>query len=136
LGQLEALTKPSGKQWLHTYDSLGRLATYRASDNSFSYKYSYDRNDNLLTVYDLIHQTCTKKVYNIYGDLTSEVLGNGLETKYRYDDLGQPIHMTLSDQSAVRYRYCGSQLKQIDRLDPSGKVNYSHNYSLTTYLAT
>lgn len=109
--------KPDGVILYYSYDSLGHLTGYNASDMSFSYIYEYDANHNPISIRDLIHNTITHKIYDINDRLIEEKLGNGLSISYTYDQLSRPMTTTLPDQTVISYSYQANQLK---------KVTYGH----------
>jgi len=127
-GQKEAIIKPDGTKILHTYDVLGRLHNFTASDNSFSYTYTYDRNDKPIAIVDNLHGTQTVRVYDASEQLEKEILDSGLTVQYTYDRLGRPIQTILPDQSFVEYLYDASNLKKISRKDCKGVLRYEHQY--------
>ncbi len=116
LGQKEATTLADGTELRYAYDSLGRLKTYSASDNSFSYTYSYDHNNNLIEAKDNLHQTSTERKYDQYNQIISEMLANGLSLDYRYDALGRLLHVDLSDRTGIAYEYDTAYLRAVKRL--------------------
>jgi YD repeat-containing protein len=61
-GQKEKIIKADGVIINHSYDALGRLAQFSAADDSFSYNYSYDKNNNLVAVENLKSHTKTSKL--------------------------------------------------------------------------
>jgi RHS repeat-associated protein len=128
-GQKVAIVKPDGIQVLHSYDAKGRLSSMWGSDNSFSYTYTYDKNDHPIAVTDNIHQSINVRTYETQGRLISEKLSTGHEIKYAYDSLARPTQVTLPDGSAVNYSYNATDLKQIDRLSQTGELLYTHRYT-------
>lgn len=128
-GQKETITKPDGVCLHHEYDLLGRLALFRASDNSFQYRYTYDKNSNPTIVNDEINHCTTLRKYDHHNRMTEETLGNGLITRYRFDSMGRPLVVTFPDQSGVGYQYSGCYLKAVQRLSKEGKVVYTHHYN-------
>jgi RHS repeat-associated protein len=127
LGQKEAITKSNGTKIFHEYDDFGRLSLFRAGDNSFSYKYTYDLDDNVTRIEDLILGTETVRDFKFHR-LMQETLGNGLSVSYVYDRLDRPVEVKLPDDSAIHYRYNGIHLKTINRYTKEGKISYSHQY--------
>lgn len=127
-GQKSAIVKPDGTLLLHTYDAQGRLFEFKASDDSFSYKYAYDDNDNPISVKDLKSNTETIREYDSNGRMTSEKLGSDQCIYYEYDLLERPIKITFSDYSEVHYVYDAINLLGIQRKTSSGGIIYSHDY--------
>jgi len=129
LGQKEITIRPDGTQLRHSYDSLGRLADFQASDGSFHYAYAYDLNDNLLSVADHVHGTATTLLYDADNNLIEEVLGNSLKLSYSYDAMGRQKAITLSDGSRITYSRCGVHLQEIRRFSSAGSLAYTHHYT-------
>ena len=109
-GQKERIIKADGTVIIHSYDSLGRLSTLKALDDSIIYQYEYDLNSNLTKTIDCKRNTATLKTYDIHNRLLSETLDNGLQVSYEYDRLGRPIYVTLPDQTSITYVYQGVNL--------------------------
>lgn len=128
-GQKETIIKPDGNKIFHEYDDMGRLSTFKGSDDSFSYSYEYDRNDNLICIKDLIHGTSNLRIFEA-DRLMQEQLDSGLVVKYRYDHLERPVHVTLPDQSCVKYQYDALYLKKVLRQDSKEGLLYSHSYQV------
>lgn len=128
-GQKEKVIKPDGTQLLHTYDALGRLKTFRASDGSFSYEYTYDKKGNPISVVDKVNNMENLRTYDDLGHVKQEVLGNGLELNYRYDRMDRPIHVTLPDKSVIGYGYDALHLSTVQRMAPDNSVRYTHEYT-------
>jgi RHS repeat-associated protein len=128
-GQKEMVVKPDGVILFHEYDFLGRLATFKASDDSFHYIYSYDQNNNPVLVSDERTNIITSKVYDKNNRMICEVLGNGLATEYSYDRMGRPLHVTYPDQSGMSYVYQACFLKEVQRRSKDDDVHYAHVYN-------
>ncbi len=125
-GQKEVTTLAEGTELRYAYDSLGRLKTYSASDNSFSYTYSYDHNNNLIEAKDNLHQTSTERKYDQHNQIVSETLANGLSFNYRYDALGRLLHVDLPDRTGITYEYDTAYLRAVKRLS---EQSYEHRYT-------
>lgn len=127
-GQKEKVTKPDGIALKHAYDTWGRLSSLEASDKSFAYQYTYDANDNILSIQNSVDDTATIMKYDRNNRPIEETLANGLRVKYVYDGLGQPLEVTLPDKSGMRHIYHASQLVEVQRWDRQGKLRYKHSY--------
>ena len=112
----------------YTHDVLGRVATMTSTDNTIAYEYTYDLNDNVISIVDAIQGTSTVKKYYSHNYLIEETLGNGQRLIFDNDKLGRMTKVTLSDSTAIEYEYDGSRLKHIRRLDADGNSSYSHSY--------
>ncbi len=127
-GQKERTDMPNGVSIIHEYDSLGLLSSYKSTDNTIHYQYTYDKKDNPTLVKDLIHNTTTERSYDQYGLLISETLDNGLTLTYTYDQIDRPLTVTLPDQSSIRYCYNAHRLLAIERIK-EGEITYTHRYN-------
>ncbi len=117
LGQKIALRKPDGERIHYKYDNKGRLKAQWSSDNTLSYVYEYDRNDNVIAITDLLEGTLTERIYDIEGHLIKEKLANDLAVEYTYDYFGRPIVVTLPDQSIIEYEFDACNLLNVQRND-------------------
>lgn len=127
-GQKERTDMPNGISIIHEYDIFGRLLTYKSSDKSIHYQYTYDKKDHPTLVEDLIHNTATGRSYDEHGRLKLETLDNGLTLTYTYDQLDRPVKVVLPNQSAIRYQYNALHLIAAERLK-GDEVAYTHCYS-------
>lgn len=123
-GQRASIIKPSGRQNLFSYDTLGRMSRWYSSDNSFDYRYSYDASDNLLIAEDELHGTATVKTYDIHGRLIEEVQGTGLAVNYDYDKAGRVCRFIYPDGTSVAYEYKGARISEIKRFTESNVEAY------------
>lgn len=112
----------------YSYDTLGRIECYAASDGSFAYRYTYDLVGNLLQVDDEKSGTTTSRTYDNANRLMTETLGNGLSVGYHYDGLSRVTRLDLPDNSAVDYTYDPCSLRAVSRIDSSGSTLYAHHY--------
>ena len=120
------MIQPSGVSIKYTYDDLGRLKTFKASDKSIHYSYRYDLNDNILQITDHIHNSTTDTSYDAYNRLISEKLGNELTLTYAYDKMDRLINVTFPDQSESKYTYDGQLIKTVSRHRHND--SYLHTY--------
>ncbi|MEI8366620.1 MAG: RHS repeat-associated core domain-containing protein [Parachlamydiaceae bacterium] len=128
-GTLAHLIKPDGVITTRLYSSAGLLEDYYASDNSFNYHYCYDDQDNLVKIEDKVHQIATRRMFDTFGNLVAEYLGNGLKIENTYDAIGRRLRLTLPDTSYVTYDYEAANLKSISRFNSTGTLLYTHTYS-------
>ena len=129
-GNLECVAKSDGIEIHSTYDPLGRLSLYRASDDSFHYAYTYDAGSNPISVMDRNSGLATLRQYDLDGNLLSETFSHGLAIDYDYDHFGRPTRIRFPDSSAVTYEYQGPHLHKIKRLDAYGQEHYEHLYEV------
>lgn len=127
-GHKESIVKPDGSIVWHSYDDLGRLLTFKSSDNSFSYVFEYNSKGLPTVVSDCKNGTKTQRLYDSNGRMIQEQLQNGLKMAYAYDGMGRPIRLHLPDGSGISYVYQGPYLHQVLRLDEKGGVAYKHVY--------
>ncbi len=127
-GTLAGIAKGNSVELLHEYDALGRLVSFRGSDHSFHYIYTYDLNNNPIQVKDLINQTEINRSFDDNNRLREELLPNKLLSKYTYDRIGRVVKLQLPDSSFIEYDYQGLLLQHIHRKDKSGAIKYTHTY--------
>ena len=125
-GQLESIVKPSGVCINHVYFPEGYLERYWASDDSFSYRYEYNINGDMVRCWD--KNSCTHRNYDIYGNMTFEELSTGFKMHYTYDRANRLGSLTLPDQSSIHYQYDSPVLKNVARCSPSGEI-YRHVFN-------
>lgn len=127
-GKVKTLTKPDGIVITYEYDGLGREIKRKTSDGSCHYSFKYDKMGNVIESKDEITGKTTQRIYNHFGDLLHETLGNGLSLKRTYDPQGRPKELIFSDESKVIYTYDPYHLKNVKRLDSTGIEYYEHTY--------
>ncbi len=114
-GRVIATTKPDGQVLYKSYDPLGRLATYRSSDGTIHYIYTYDLKDNLLEITNQIDGSSTIRKYDEWDSLVHEQMANGLASDYQRDAMGRLSRIILPDDSLIDYRYDGPFVTEIMR---------------------
>jgi RHS repeat-associated protein len=119
--------KPDGVVIDYTYDTFGRLIEVVDSANTVHYVYTYDLNDNVLSVTDLISKTTTNREFDENDLLVKECLDNGFELKYEHDLCGRIEKLTLPDHSSILYQYDARNLKSISR----GNYVQTYEYDLS-----
>lgn len=129
--QKVATIKPDNVELQYTYDGFGRLKSFKATDASFHYEYTYDANSNVIHVEDHHDKTSTQRIFDANNRLTQEILSNGLAIAYKYDGLSRLNKLTLPDKSTIDYKYNSLHLAQVIR----GKYIHSYlNYNLGGFL--
>lgn len=128
-GLLEQVIKPDGITLFHHYSAIGQLTDYYASDSSFNYRFIYDNQGHLVTVEDLITHTFTNRIYNTFGQIVYEELGNGLKFSNTYDAIGRRTRLILPDNSSIACHFDPLYMRTIERFSGSGKLKYTHTYS-------
>ncbi|MCH9634057.1 MAG: hypothetical protein S4CHLAM7_07950 [Chlamydiae bacterium] len=111
----------------HIFDSEGRVVQVISSDGTLDYKTTYD--ENITTVINQITGEVHVQEMDGQGHLTREVFPCGLEISWKFDNefLSE---VTLPDQSKVVYQCTDKNHINIQRLNPSGKVQYQHVYKV------
>jgi RHS repeat-associated protein len=128
LGQKESEILPGGTILRYTYDALGRLAQHTSSDGSIDYQYSYDANNNLLSVFDATNSETTSRCYDNANRMISESLANGLSLSYQYDGLNRITKVFLPDTTSIGYQLTPTNLSEVNRIDVSNTTTYTHRY--------
>ena len=123
-------SKPSGVQLLFHYDAKGRLLEQRSSDDSISYRFTYDSSDRLIEAEDLLTKASVKRHYNVFSELEKEEL-HDLVLETSYTNFGMPLQTTLPDTSAITYSYQNGMLSSITRNDYEAKISRGLNYKIT-----
>lgn len=108
-GKLYTITNPDGVILTHTYDALGCLQALISSDNTISFRYSYDLNDNLLVVEDLINSSVTQRSYDYLNRLVNEKQATGNQINFAYDSLDRVKEVAFFDTKLV-YNYSPAYL--------------------------
>ncbi|WP_079978283.1 RHS repeat-associated core domain-containing protein [Parachlamydia acanthamoebae] len=126
--QKVSTTKPDGNLIYFTYDAKGRLSAIASADQTLSYAYTYDLNDNPIIVQDFVNNCQNVRSYDRCDRLVEEKLGNGLSMRYAYDRQGRIHSSTLPDDSHVVYTYNAIDLTEVKRLNLSGEELYSQTY--------
>lgn len=127
-GKLESKIKPDGNILTYTYDTLGRLESLSDSKNTLHYQYTYDLNDNIIAVEDLLAKCKTTRTYNSNKQVLSETLSTGVTLSKEYDAQSRPLKFILPDSSGVAYEYNAAYLTAIHRLSQQNEICYSHHY--------
>ncbi len=112
-GKLSQLIKPDKTALNSNYDALSRLARFFSKD--FDYSYLYDRNDRILSVFEAKSASTTARQYDHLGNMTQEILGNGLTLVNAFDNHGRRVKSRFPDGSYASFSYKANQLYQIAR---------------------
>ena len=107
--KLHQITKPNGVVFTHIYDSLGSLKELISSDGTINYRYTYDLNDNLIKVEDIIQNTTTERSYDTLDRLIFEKQATGFEISYKYDSQNRLKEMQFQGEK-ITYSYSPSSL--------------------------
>ena len=127
-GKRVGLIKPDGVRINYFYDDLGRLASISSSDETIGYSYTYDAYDRLIEAKDTLCSVTTNREYTAFNELTKERLANGLVIEKNYDGKGRNIGVLLPDGSTIRYDYDAAYLRDVVRVDATGKELYKHSF--------
>lgn len=114
-GTFHSTIKPDGTELFPEYDGLGQLSRLHSSRGDIDYRYNYDKNGQLLMVYDAFSKMTTTRSYDSYGHLCEEVLANKNVLKKITNPYGQRESTLLPDGTAIHYSYRGEDLLQVSR---------------------
>lgn len=128
-GQPKRVQMPNGDVHTFEYNVKGEKTKHEDQSGSFLFLYSYDNRGNLIEMIDQVAGNTTKRQFDLRGRMQSEELGNGMTIQYRHDLLGRVKQITLPDGSLVSYTHDPVYLRSVTRLDPSGRVRYTHAYT-------
>ncbi len=111
-GNLTEITTPLGHKTTFDYDSSGRLTSLvdargnetGATPSDFTWTFTYDAADNLLTQTDPLGNTTTF-TYDPTGDLKSRADANIHATSYDYNAAGELTKVTAPDLTTTSYTY-------------------------------
>jgi RHS repeat-associated protein len=131
IGKISRTIKPDGVSIDYNYDLFGRLVDVNDSNGTIHYQYTYDKNNNILSVLDVLRGEYTTRKYDPNNRLTTEILGNGIILEYVYDSLGRIIQMNLPDQSNIIYKYNVKNLSQISRVHRNSEYILNYRYDLS-----
>jgi RHS repeat-associated protein len=128
-GLVETICKPDGVILTHTYDGLNRLIDLTSSDGTIHFTYTYDLNNNPISVIDENVNVPFRKSFDEFGRVTGEDLWPGLNITYTYDPLGRCTLLGINNAPYVEYQYRSGHLTDVIRKDPSGNDQYRHRYT-------
>lgn len=127
LGQIKTITQSNGISYHYSYDQYGRLKTEQETIEGQTYQtgYAYDTYGNLQTLtypsgfsvvhdYDQGYLTEMRRddnnatlyelpEYNVRGQLTDFVYGNGIQTSLGYDNFGFPSANQVDNGIVLKY---------------------------------
>jgi YD repeat-containing protein len=66
------------------------------------------------------------RTYNLYDEVISETMANGLSQSFTYDKFGNLTGHTLPDQSQLAYTYDPLKLKTLERISKEDNSLYTH----------
>lgn len=98
-------TNSRNQQAVYEYDALGRIT--KQSDEAGVIEYTYDANDNVLTVKETVGSTVNTitRTYDGLNRVTSYEDAKGNKIKYGYDKLGNLVSLTYPNGKVVHYTY-------------------------------
>ncbi|NGX42703.1 MAG: putative deoxyribonuclease RhsC [Chlamydiae bacterium] len=132
-GAIESKIKPDGVTLFYQYDGLGREITVSSSDQSVSYEYSYDLNDNLTQSRNLHNDQSLYRSFDEFSNLVSEKLPSGNQLFFQYDDLKRVTRILLPDNSFVAYKYGPCDVWAVTKYNASGVLQYRHDYEVSDW---
>lgn len=127
-GRIIQKTKPDGISIHYLYDEEGLVKQIFATDHSFNYRYDYDEQQRICSVRDLKFGTMLRRKYNAFQELVSEEQSPDIKICYEYDPSGRQAAIILPEGSKICYRYQGSLLSSVERVDRNQALKYVHTY--------
>ena len=97
------------------FNILGKPLHITHPDGTISYRYHYNRRDQVVQVEDLVNGTRMERTYDPLGRLSCETLNNGLCVCTLYDSFDRPVHITLPDSTVIEYQYDEHDLRAVRR---------------------
>ncbi|MBA2729033.1 MAG: hypothetical protein H0U49_12785, partial [Parachlamydiaceae bacterium] len=134
-GGLSKIIKPNGVEIFYEYDDLDRLIKQYSSEGTVSYTYSYDQNNNLIQVSDLVHNLETYRTIDENNRMSSELLGTGLKLLYQYDPRSRVTQVIMPDMSSVNYMYNAANLQTIVRRNNNGSHSFDYHFNTAGKIA-
>jgi RHS repeat-associated protein len=135
VGQLYSQKNPNGVEFFHFYDPRGRVENLISGDNSIRYRYTYDANNNVLSVQDIVTGQTTTREYDENNRVKKETQATGFVLEYAYDRAGRETRALLPGSNAVDYAYNAAFLTVVRRmtsvasLGTAGSLAYQHSYT-------
>lgn len=135
VGQLYSQKNPNGVEFFHFYDSRGRVENLISGDNSIRYRYTYDANNNILSVQDIVTGQTTAREFDENNRVKKETQATGFVLEYAYDRAGRETRALLPGSNALDYAYNAAFLTAVRRmtnvtsLGAAGSLAYQHSYT-------
>ncbi|MCD4812438.1 hypothetical protein K8S19_01900 [bacterium] len=116
------------------YDAVGRITAIKEKNKNIQYKHILDELGNLVTTLEFVDiringqsfSDIIRKEFNETGQVVSKRDGNGLQTRYAYDSVGNKIK-SETELETTKYFYDGSH-----RMIASETTDY-RSWTLTVY---
>jgi RHS repeat-associated protein len=131
IGKISKIKKPDGSEICYQYDAIGRLTDEVDSTGYFHYNYSYDGNNNILSVLNVISNSLTTREYDVQNNVTKEILENGFELNYEYDFLGRCQKIVLPDGSNISCQYDARNLIKLTRETSKTRYQFQYDYDVS-----
>jgi len=135
VGQLHSQKNPNGVELFHFYDARGRVQNLVSADNSIRYRYTYDANNNVLGVQDIVTGQTTAREFDEYNRVKKETQATGFVLEYAFDRAGRQTRALLPGSNAVDYVYNAAFMTAVRRmtnvasLGAAGSLAYQHSYT-------
>lgn len=135
VGQPYSQKNPNGVEFFHFYDSRGRVENLVSGDNSIRYRYTYDANNNIVCVQDIVTGQTTTREFDENNRVKKETQATGFVLEYAYDRAGRETRALLPGSNAVDYAYNAAFLTAVRRmtnvtsLGVAGSLAYQHSYT-------
>ncbi|NGX38465.1 MAG: putative deoxyribonuclease RhsC, partial [Chlamydiae bacterium] len=128
-GNLTEKTDPRGVTLNQSFDALGRLVKRQSSDGTVHNTFHFQDKGKTLIAQDHVHERIWKRVYNRFGELTSEETPHGAIQTWTYDNAGRCTLHTLPDTSSIAYAYSALHMDQVIRQSKQNEILYRHTYT-------
>ncbi len=122
--------KPSGISLFSSYDIKGRLFSFKSSDKTIDYSYTYNQQDLPIEITNSGKKT--SRSYDGLGNILSETLENGHRLLYERTPTGFLKTITYPDQSKTHYSYQNGRLSSIERNEYIYSVNSRNLFGVIT----
>lgn len=135
VGQLYSQKNPNGVELFHFYDARGRVQNLVSADNSIRYRYTYDANNNVLSVQDIVTGQTTAREFDEYNRVKKETQATGFVLEYAFDRAGRETRALLPGSNAVDHSYNAAFMTAVRRmtnvasLGAAGSLAYQHSYT-------
>ena len=133
VGRFVGATAPDGVTTAYSYDDASNLTSMTTSGATQAFEYnSIDQPTRYLPP-DLGDGQSREETadYNLDGDVTREVIGDGTEFVATYNAAGQVERLDVSDASAIDFAYQPDGLRLLASLDESGGGRPSTRIDIT-----
>ncbi|MBM3194611.1 MAG: RHS repeat-associated core domain-containing protein, partial [Chlamydiae bacterium] len=104
-GRLISQEKPDRVILTYTYNNSGDIVHQKSSDDTVEYRYNYDQDHRLVSVFNCLSQSCTDLKYSSDGLLVEERLENGQSIAMGYNSNAELTSFSSEIFGKVDYGY-------------------------------